>query len=61
MSELLFARWSVGIVGSDVARAAAFEAFQIDGDDTVQNSAAEALLETIRKVAFRNGITLEAA
>jgi len=51
----------MGIVGSDVARAAAFEAFQIDGDDTVQNSAAEALLETIRKVALRNGITLEAA
>ena len=59
-SELLFADWSMGFVGSDVATAAAFEDFQIDGDETVIGSAAEALLDTMRKLALRNEISLEA-
>lgn len=61
VSERLFARWSMGFVGNDTATAAVFKAFQIDGDEMVQNSAAEAILETMRKLALRNEISLEAA
>ena len=61
VSERLFASWSMGFVGSDVATAAAFEDFQLDDERAVRTTAAEAILETMRKLALRNEVTLEAA